>query len=272
MSAATPARLVLVTGPPRSGTTFVSDLISEVPGAYCVHEVAAHLCELAPRMIVDRLLDFAQSGRDRLDKPLQRTFLNWDEPPTTDAPELLGLKEPVTWKSRDAGDADGFGFPPWLDRFVFATGARVVLLIRHPLDIVASSRRRAVETPNWPGFSTVELCDFWRTTLGISTRLQAKGWPLLLLHWEDLMLRPTAVREQLETFLDLTLPPFQGNERSAFYLERLARQVSRERGVEEGASRRLVTDEDRAIVADRLEEAMVRQGYALGPTLAPGGE
>src|SRR5436309_1875203 len=92
-------QIFFVTGPPRSGTTFLSDWITECPSAYCAHEIVGSIPGTSPNEITRYLHKCAATGQDRLSKPVQREFLRWDHPYTKIAPTLLGFKEPIAWRS-----------------------------------------------------------------------------------------------------------------------------------------------------------------------------
>src|SRR5438128_1402735 len=89
--------MLFITGAPRSGTTFVSDWITESPDAYCAHEVLDELMGKTEEQVIEYLQYCAATGVDRLSKQLQREFMHWDNPRTKTDPRILGFKEPLVW-------------------------------------------------------------------------------------------------------------------------------------------------------------------------------
>jgi hypothetical protein len=247
--------LFLVTGPPRSGTTFLSDWITECPDAYCVHEVVEHLADRADHEILDYLRACASTGADRLGKPAQREFLRWDSPRTVGAPRVLGLKEPLVWPA----DA----VPYAVGEFMIKHRARIVVTIRHPYDLVASGRHRAAHTTNWPGFSVAEHCRFWSESLRLHARYEARGCPAILLRWEELVLEFDRTRSLVDALLGIQLPVFYGNEQDPEYVLALRQKVSLERGVTVESKRGLLTDDDVASIRRLLGRECQALGYEL---------
>ncbi|HKH47086.1 MAG TPA: hypothetical protein VKM72_20710 [Thermoanaerobaculia bacterium] len=250
------AALFFVTGAPRSGTTFVSDWITESPEAYCVHEVLRQLAGRTSRERLAYLRQCAATGEDRTGKPLQREFLRWDRPRTKASPRVLGFKEPVVWP------VEPEHIPQPVGPFLREVGARRILLVRHPLDVVASARHRALHTRNWPGFTCGQLCDFWRDALALHDSWSAEGVPLLTLRWEELLLRQES-GASLGGFLGTSLPAFDGNEATPGYLRRLRAGVTLEGGAEGSAKRRLLTAAERREVRARTADLCDRLGYAI---------
>lgn len=249
------AALCLVLGPPRSGTTLVSDWIMESPGGYCVHEV---LPELAPTLsaaqIVDRLRRYAASGRDRLEKPGQRAFIDWDTVCVEPNPAILGWKEPLT----AAGAHERLPEP--LETVLKLQQVRAIVLNRHPFDIVASGLRRAEATPNWPDYSIEALCSFWRQANVLRQRLKRCGTPLLCLQWEELALEPEQAAQALTRFTGQEIVASSGRERSRRYLADMRMGVSRERGWVTNPARNAF---DLEAVTQILGDELGAEGYRL---------
>lgn len=217
--------LCLVLGPPRSGTTLVSDWIMEARNSYCVHEVLPELDPVSSAAeIVTALRRYAATGEDRLGKPGQRAFIDWDTVDVEADPALLGWKEPIAGPELEATLAAP------IETFLAQKDVRVVLLTRHPFDIVASGLRRAESTPNWPSYSMETLCRFWKQARLLRERLVSDGATLLCIRWEALALSPESAARSLTRFLGHEIVPTRGRERSAAYLRDMCNAVSPERG------------------------------------------
>jgi hypothetical protein len=247
--------LFLVTGAPRSGTTFVGDWLNEDPATYCVHEVWDAGEEIAPADFLVRLQECAATGSDRLGKEAQREFIQWPAHRPRPALRRLGLKEPVTWTVA-APD-----LPRPLDE-VFA-GAPLVVTVRHPYDVVASGLARAANTSNWPGFSVAEHCDFWIRSVELGDAARAAGRPALTVVWEEMLVEPERAQRGLEQLLGLTLPPFDGFELTPRRLADLRRQVDRRAGLPASPARELLPAGDRARIAELVAGHCDALGYAL---------
>lgn len=249
---------VFVTGAPRSGTTYVGDWLTEMANGYCVHEVRGSLEGLSAAEVAAALMRYANSGSDRLDKPAQRAFMKWGHLGGKNAANLLGLKEPNTWRN---GGQPG-AIPPtsiwdWLNEYRVHT----IILVRHPADVIASGKRRGLTTSNWPAYDSVTMCEFWLNSARLYRTLAKANLPVLALRWETVMLTADHCRDAIESFLGVDLPPFEGNERSVNYLERVRRLVDPCRGVVDGPDRSLLDSGDRDCVAETLIHPDSWKGY-----------
>jgi hypothetical protein len=247
--------LFMVLGPPRSGTTVLSDWAMESSGSYCVHEVLPTIEQDATAAeMLQTLRDFARTGADRLEKHGQREFMNWRNVVTEGDPGVLGWKEPLT------GGPECELLDPRLTRFMRAYRPRVVLLQRHPVDLVASGARREKTTSNWPGFGIHDMCGFWRQGIALRRSLEAQSWPVLCLRWEEICCEPKKTAASLSSYLGHLIEPTPGRERSAEYLARMRSEVSATHGWHANPGRALV---DTRIIADLLGDLVEREGYAL---------
>jgi hypothetical protein len=70
-------QMLFVTGAPRSGTTFVSDWITQSEDAYCAHEISREVDGMTDSEILDYLWYCARTGTDRRDKLSLREFVRW---------------------------------------------------------------------------------------------------------------------------------------------------------------------------------------------------
>jgi hypothetical protein len=242
--------LLFVTGAPRSGTTFVSDWISQTDEAYVCHEILAHLEGLTFSEMWAYLEQCAQTNIDRMQKPKQLEFMAWSEQHREVIPRVLGLKEPVTWSSDEP--------PNPLPELLTRGQSRCIVLIRHPYDVVISGARRGRETRNWPGYSVGEHCRLWLQTLTLVNWLRNAGLKVLIVRWEDLVIAHGTVKDSIERFIGFQLPIFMGFERVPTDLELYVRTVSRTYGICDARRRSELSDSDReqvrAIVASQAEE------------------
>jgi len=247
--------LCLVIGPPRSGTTLISDWIMEAADAYCVHEVLPDLpLQLSAEQIVARLYEFARTGEDRLKKPGQREFMNWDSVRTESKPLLLAWKEPLT--GRDGDDQ----MAPSLEKVLSAYCPKVVLLQRHPMDVVASGLRRGKVTSNWPGYECKDLLAFWTHAVNLRKRLERLSMRPLCIRWETLATAPDQVASILSRHLGHPISASVGRERSESYVDTMKAQVHRSRGWCTNPARALV---DRDQVAAQVGNMLVEEGYVM---------
>ena len=251
------ARLVFVTGAPRSGTTFVSDWLCESPDAYCAHEVLPLPNGGADddAALIATLRRCALTGEDRLGKPRQREFMRWRPQPPKPAPAVLGLKEPVQWPL----DL----LPGPLDALLERRRPSLVVLVRHPYDTIASGRRRALTTGNWPGFDLDSHCRLWLDALSLGERARSRGQPVLTLRQEELLREPEPARAALERLLGVELPGFDGNERTSTELTAMRERVSPTAGLVDGPDRELLPDADRRRIVELTGEACGALGYEL---------
>lgn len=248
--------IFFVTGPPRSGTTFLSDWITECTTAYCAHEIIDSLPAPDPDGITTYLHDCAATGKDRLSKTLQRDFLRWDHPRTKIAPPVLGFKEPIVWRSVDA-------LPYAVAGYLEAVRARCIVTTRHPYDVIISGKERAARTRNWPTFGVAEHCELWCTALPMADFYHKRGLATLLIRWERLILEFAEVRNELQDFLHINLPLFAGNERSNDYIASLRTRISMSGGVRDRHLRAQLSNEERAIVRNITGGACSCLGYTL---------
>jgi Sulfotransferase family len=246
---------LFVTGPPRSGTTFLSDWITETEDAYVCHEV---LPELSGLNLAERwafLESRAQTSMDRMQKPKQLEFLAWRERRRQSVPRVLGLKEPVTWTSEEPPEA--------LRALLLHAQSRCIALVRHPFDVVISGLRRGQSSRNWPGYSVEEHCRLWLQVSSVIAWARSHAIPVLVLPWEDLILSQATVKERIEEFIGFPLPAFNGFERSPDELEYYRRTVSRTHGVCDDGQRSLLSGLDRQRITAMLAPQAEAYGYRL---------
>lgn len=246
-----------VSGAPRSGTTFVSDWLTQLPDTYCVHEVLADLKGRPAEEVLPALLRYAATGADRLDKCLQREFLSWPETGLEkDTPHLLGWKEPVTW-GRDGIDA----VPQPLRAALHKWCSKAVIIIRHPSDVVASGRRREATTNNWRSLSVEEHCTYWLSALDLIRDLESLGVEVLVLRWEDIIADPENSGLRLGDLIGRKLPLFTGYERDANELRILRSCVNATRGLLGHPSRGYLTADDEWEIRQMLGVRISEFGY-----------
>lgn len=65
MTRVKPLQMLFVTGAPRSGTTFVSDWITQAEDAYCAHEISREVDGMTDSEILDYPLALRRTGTDR---------------------------------------------------------------------------------------------------------------------------------------------------------------------------------------------------------------
>jgi len=247
---------LFITGAPRSGTTFISDWITETEDAYICHEVLPELTGLTLPQMWAYLELCARTSDDRMKKSRQLEFLRWRERRRTIAPRVFGLKEPVTWTTDTPPDS--------LEMLLANASSRCVLLVRHPYDIVISGIRRGSETRNWPGFTVEEHCRLWLQAVSFTHWLQRSDVPLLVLPWEDLILEHEAAQQSLEEFIGFQLPAFSGFERDPAQLDAYRRTVSRKHGICDALHRAELSPRDRATIASLVAPRAEELGYCLG--------
>jgi hypothetical protein len=246
---------LFVTGPPRSGTTFLSDWITETEDAYICHEVLPELGGLSLAEMWKFLESLAQTSLDRMQKPKQLEFLAWRERRRQSIPRVLGLKEPVTWTSEEPPEA--------LRALLLHAQSRCIALVRHPFDVVNSGLRRGQTSRNWPGYSVEEHCRLWLQTSSVIAWVRSHAIPALVIHWEELILSQATVKEQIEEFIGFPLAAFNGFERSPDELEYYRRRVSRTHGICEDGQRSFLSSVDRECIAAMLTQQAEAYGYRL---------
>jgi hypothetical protein len=255
-------RRVFITGAPRSGTTYVSDWITEIPSCYCAHEVIQAHAKSEACALDNALFEYARTASDRLSKPGQRAFMRWDDVSGKTAPTVLGLKEPIVWPRAADTRSESTGLAAvwlWLRKY----DVSVLILTRHPLDVVASGKRRALATTNWPGYTAGELCEFWLSSARTGRELRREGFNLMILRWESIILEPTLTTMRLNRWLGKSLPDFDGRERDPPNLADLRVRVSASEGVRGNPNRELLSDDDRRIVAAALSDPDAWDGYTV---------
>lgn len=248
-------KLFFLTGAPRSGTTFLSDWITTAPNAYCVHEVLPELRQCHPEHRVALLQEFSRTSADRLGKPLQREFLNWEHVCAKQNPEVLGLKNPWIWNEPTPEASITETSPSLL--------ARVIVLMRHPFDMVASGFERGLKTRNWPNYTAAMHVGFFRAVTEFVQGWRNSGKALLLIRYEDLLLRPEQIRTSIEEFLGVTLNSFSGNEHEAGYFDRLSSSATIRLGTPENSKRALLSAADRDVIRRTIDECSFDTGYDL---------
>ncbi|MFD7708854.1 hypothetical protein ACFV6E_08850 [Streptomyces sp. NPDC059785] len=251
-----------VTGAPRSGTTYVSDWLTQLEDAYCVHEVLADLRHRSPEEALAALEVYARSGADRLDKVRQREFLAWpSQGLETPVPGLVGWKEPVTWERGGLS-----AVPEPLGTLLRRHCEKAMVTVRHPFDVVASGRRREATTSNWRPLSVAEHCAFWLSTLDVIRDLKAQGTEVLVLHWESLLADPGSSAVRMGELLNRTLLAFDGYEREPEELSSMRACVDPQRGLSGHASRRYLTETDRQEISLLLSVEAAELGYEVSGT------
>lgn len=252
----TPDRpFLFVTGAPRSGTTFISDWLTETEDAYICHEVLPELAGFTLPQMWAYLELCAKTSDDRMKKTRQLEFLRWRERRRTVAPKVLGLKEPVTWTTDTPPDS--------LQMLLASADSRCILLVRHPYDIIISGIRRGSETRNWPGFTVEEHCRLWLQAASFTTWLKRSGIPLLVLPWEDLILELKTTQQSLEEFIGFQLPTFSGFERDPTQLDSYRETVSRTNGICDARHRAELSPRDRTTIANLVARRAEELGYCL---------
>lgn len=250
---------VFVSGAPRSGTTFVSDWLTQLPDGYCVHEVLSDLMGSSCAEALDALARYASTGSDRLAKVKQREFVAWpDGGLRTPLPKIVGWKEPVTWGRGGLRDV-----PDPLGALLQTHCHEAVVTVRHPYDVVASGRRREAMTSNWRPLSVAQHCSFWLGALDMVRDLQSAGCNVLVLRWEDLLADPRSAAAQLGKLVGRELPAFDGYERDAQELSEMRGCVDSERGLAGHSSRATLTSTDRAEIRRLLQPDAADAGYVL---------
>lgn len=252
-------QLVFVTGAPRSATTFVSDWITQSPDAYCAYEISREVAGMTDDQIMRFLRKCAVSGEDRLGKTGIRDHMHWSNLPRKEIVRLrvLGFKEPVFWPVQTPS-------PPYhADGFLQKYPARYVIIMRHPYDVVASGKHRAATTATWPGFTTEQHALLWHTAVQQWQSYVRRGHETLCLRWEQLLLQPRTARSALNRFLGISLPAFDGYERTPGYIERLRRQVSPVAGLIRSEHRHYLTRTDIDIIRTVAGEDAAGIGYEL---------
>ncbi len=246
---------LFVTGAPRSGTTFVSDWISETEDSYVCHEVLPELAGMPVEAMWAYLANCARTGMDRMGKVKQLEFMSWQERQRTAVPRILGLKEPVAW--------DGSEAPQPIASLLAAKPSLCIVLIRHPYDVVTSGMRRGRQTSNWPGYSVNDHCRLWLQTLALAGWVRRMGTPVLLVRWEELFLEHEAVKEKIEEFVGVSLPGFTGFERRPTELAFYAKNVSKAHGLRDADRRQELSNADRDEIKAVVGSEAREMGYCL---------
>lgn len=254
---ALPFDLTFVTGAPRTGTTYLSDWITESPDAYCAHEILSDVRGMSDEEILDYLRRCAATGVDRTSKVLQHEFLRWKEPKTKTDPKLLGFKQPVVWPA--APGETPYAAGEFLGKF----DTLYVVAVRHPYDVIASGKHRALHTRNWPGFTTEEHCRLWLSAAAARRSYAERGFRVLDVRWERLVLDFEGTKAALEGFLGVELPVFHGYEITAEYMRSLRPRVSLEGGLLSGSKRELLTPPDLEVIRSLTAEQCALLGYEL---------
>lgn len=252
---------LFVTGAPRSGTTFISDWITETEDAYVCHEVLPQLTGLTVPEMWAYLGSCADTSNDRMQKPRQLEFLAWRERRRPVPPRVLGLKEPVTWTT----DAP----PEPLVTLLSHAQSRCVMLVRHPYDIVISGFRRGSQTRNWPGYTIEEHCRLWMQATSLKEWLRRSGIPVLVLPWEDLIVVNEAAKGSLEAFIGFPLPAFSGFERNPAQLDSYRQTVTRTHGICDARRRAELSRCDRNRIATLVAQRAEELGYRLDDPAEP---
>ncbi len=249
-------KLFFISGAPRSGTTFLSDWVTQTSSAYCVHEVLGELENMTDEDWMPFLGTCAQNGQDRYQKKRQLEFLRWQDLRVEQAPTSLGLKQPIVWTQRATA-------PSALNLFLNNPACKKILIFRHPYDVIASGKSRGLKTSNWPGYTTAEHCQFWQVAYEHQGQWQKDSDTFLAITWENLLLHPEMEKERLEKFLDIQLQVFAGFEHEENYFRQLKRSTTRSGGVTDNEHRKLLTSEDRAIIKQLLGDTCQAMGYEL---------
>ncbi|MCX0246591.1 hypothetical protein [Streptomyces drozdowiczii] len=254
-----PQEFLFVTGAPRSGTTYISDWLTQLDDAYCVHEVLTDLKGKPSEDAFAALNAYASSGADRLDKVRQREFLSWpSEGLEARDLELLAWKEPVAWAG---GGLDAVPDP--LGTLLRTRCNQAVVTVRHPFDVVASGRRREAATSNWRPLSVEAHCAYWLSTLQLIRDLELQGCDVLVLRWEGLLADPSAHAVRLGKFVKRELPAFEGYEREPEELVSMRACVHPEGGLVGHASRMYLTKSDTQEIHRLLQAEATELGYDL---------
>ena len=246
---------LFISGAPRSGTTFISDWITETEDAYICHEVLPQLTGLNVPEMWKYLESCAKTSEDRMQKPGQLEFLKWRERRRPFAPSVLGLKEPVTWTTDEPPEA--------LVSLLSNSQSRCIILVRHPYDLVISGIRRGSGTRNWPGYTIEEHCRFWMQATSLLDWLRRSSIPVLVLPWEDLILVSEASKESLETFIGFPLPEFTGFERDPSQLDFYRQTVSRTHGIRDLRHQAELSDSERKAIFKLVGSLAEEFGYCL---------
>lgn len=246
---------LFVSGAPRSGTTFISDWITETEDAYICHELLPELAGLTVAEMWAYLESCAETSKDRMQKTKQLEFLAWRERRRPVVPRVLGLKEPVTWTSDEP--------PEPLVALLSHAESRCIMLVRHPYDVVVSGLRRGSETRNWPGYTIEEHCRLWLQAISLTEWLRRSRIPVLLLPWEDLFMAKEAAKDSIEAFIEFPLPAFSGFERDPAELDGYRQRVTRTHGICDSRRRAQLSSCDRDIIASLVARRAEDLGYQL---------
>ncbi len=252
-------QFVFVSGAPRSGTTYISDWLTQLPDTYCVHEVLADLKDCPEQDVMPALLDYARTGQDRHGKALQHEFLSWPDGGLEKAdPRVLGWKEPITWGRGGIPAA-----PRPLGEALRDHCQSCVFTVRHPFDVVASGRRREARTSNWRPLTAEEHCGYWLSAFDMIRELTDLGKNVLVLRWEDLISDPDTGGAQLGELVGTQLPSFSGYERNAEELRSFRECVDPARGLAGHPSRVFLTSDDEREIRKVLATEAAEFGYEL---------
>lgn len=249
-------RYFFVSGPPRSGTTFLSDWLTEVDGVYCAHEVLGELSQINDfNQIPVFLQNLAATGADRYNKKFQHEFLDWSYIKVEKFPICLGIKNPWIWDSIQT-------LPKQLLWLIRDFDASIIVIVRHPYDTMASGVHRKLFTKNWP-FSTVyEHCQTWKWCIEQLDMIKNLS-NCLIVHWEELICSYLTVKGQIESHLAIKLPDFIGYEVTKDTLSSFASNTSRSLGYTANSKRQLLSQHDLAVIKQELSEAASELNYDL---------
>lgn len=245
-----------VCGAPRSGTTYISDWITESEKAYCVHEVLNEVENMSYEEVVSYLRHCASTGKDRYGKLLQREFLKWNDLHLKEDPQILGIKQPVTWS--------GTVNSPGLIKNVLAKASvKKIVLLRHPIDVIASGKYRGIHTRNWPNYSVEVHCDLWITAYRHYVEWTELGNEVHVIFWEELVLDFEAEKNKIEIYLGIDLPNFSGYEHSASHFSQLRRSTFRALGVIHNPNRDLLSESEADVIRSKTSEICNNIGYKI---------
>lgn len=251
--------MLFVTGAPRSGTTFVSDWITQAEDAYCAHEISREVEGMTDSEILDYLWYCARTGADRQSKRALHEFVRWPAHQPKTQLTVLGFKEPIFWPVQS-------GVAPYhVDSFLERFPTKYVFMLRHPYDVIASGRWRAEQTTTWPGFTTDEHARLWISSFQLWQWHRERGHPIFTIRWERLLLEYSTVRDELQDFLGLGLPVFHGYELSEGQLKQLRQRVSLADGVVGNPDRERLTDKDLHVICSVVGNLANHLGYNMEP-------
>ncbi len=249
---------VYVTGAPRTGTTFISDWISDTENGYCCHEIADAIENFSSFHQIDEYLKLcASTGLDRKSKVHKFSSQWWGALKIKHNPDIIGMKQPISWPSAQTQ-------PAGITTFLQQSDPHIIVMMRHPYDAIASGKSRALNTNNWPNYTTEEHCLFWKYSVEFYLQLTQTSHKTMFIKWEDLMLNREYYRKQLNEFLSVRLSEdFIGDERSAAELSDFKANVTLSGGVPANKSRKLLGAEDYHSIRDITGSLCQMLGYQL---------